>query len=306
MTSSTTSILSAMGVRKPQVDFSNPSPLVTITVGSGSRAKHFSIHQEVISFYSPYFREYFKPGHLKADLPGVDVQVFGLLSHWLYTQEIRLRQPSPTEPSKNVVGTHLLPLTKLWSLAKYFGMPGLQNTIMDRIAPILDLINISDVAKFVIHNYEQTETEGTPIRALALHHAAHNMTPEVLKDIGKSAPPDLLFDISLAFLEHNDLVHNSDRYEVVDPTKFHVGIPEVEDEFLDDETSDVECEVAEEEEEDESVLFEHFGDESNEISEYMTEMAEPCEEEFEEADESEEEDGEETVEDLSDMAGLFD
>ncbi|PVH78377.1 hypothetical protein DL98DRAFT_534033 [Cadophora sp. DSE1049] len=291
--------------RGPKVDFSNPSPLVTVTVGSGSRAKDFTIHQEIICFYSPYFREVFQSGHLKVDMLAVDAQVFGLLTHWLYTQEIRLSESNLAKKSKNVVTTHLLPLTKLWSLARQCDMPGLQNIVMDRLAPILDTINIVDVSAFIMHICKDNKTEGTQIRALAIHHAARHMTPEVLKKIGLSAPREMLFDISMAFLQHNDLVHNSDRYEIVDPSKFHVGIPEVEDELLDDEVSETECEEPEEEE-DESAPYEHFGDESDEIAEHVMEMAEPCEGDFEKADAAEVEQDEELVHDPCDMVGIAD
>lgn len=276
-----------------------------MTVGAGIRAKDFTIHQEIICFYSPFFREVFRSGQVKVDMNDIDVQVFGLLTHWLYTQEIRLNEPDPASQKRNVVRTHLLPLAKLWSLARRCDIPGLQNTVMDRIAPILDAINIMDVGAFIMHIYKNDETEGTQIRALAIHHAAHHLTPEVLKDIGSSAPREMLFDISMAFLQHNDLVHNSDRYEVVESSRFHVGIPEVEDAFLDDEV-DGECEEPEGEETGESALSEHFEDESHEIARGVKEMAEPCGGDFEEAKGAEMEQDEEIVGDPCDMIGLFD
>ena len=277
-----------------------------MTVGAGIRAKDFTIHQEIICFYSPFFREAFRSGQLKVDMHDVDAQVFGLLTHWLYTQEIRLNEPNRANQTKNVVRTHLLPLSKLWSLARKCDMPGLQNTVMDRIAPILDTINITDVGAFIMHIYKDDETEGTQIRALAIRHAAHHLTPEVLKDIGSAAPREMLFDISIAFLQHNDLVHNSDRYEVVNSSEFHVGIPKVEDELLEDEVVENDCEEPEDEEEDDSALSEHFGNDSHEIIGGLMEMADPCRGDFEESTAAEEEQDGEIVRDPCDMIGLFD
>ncbi|KAL2066894.1 hypothetical protein VTL71DRAFT_1318 [Oculimacula yallundae] len=294
--------------RKLTVDFSKPSALVIIIAGKGSRSKEFAIHQEIISFYSPVLAAAFKDGCPSFELVDVEVEIFGLLSHWFYTQEIRLADPDAAKKSKNVVKSHLIPMAKLWSLAQRCDIPGLQNTVMSRMVPVLDNINMVDVASFIMFVYSDENTKDTPLRALAIYFAA-TLTPELLVSIRDLAPRELLFDLGMAFLQHNDLAHNSSRYEVADANMFHVGIPEVEEELLEDELSDLSGEDPESEDEDadEDALEEHFIDDATIIAEEVVEMAAPCDENFQREDGAEVDMEEDLVEDEAECGsdGLF-
>ncbi|KAH9210160.1 hypothetical protein DL95DRAFT_466062 [Leptodontidium sp. 2 PMI_412] len=302
------SYAAAAATQRPKMDFTKPSALVTIIVGKVPRSREFAVHHEVISFYSPFFAALFAQGCTSIELADVEVEIFGLLSHWLYTQEFRLVDPNPTKQSKNVLETHLLPLAKLWNLAQRCDMPGLQNTVMNRIVPILDVIDMVDVTAFIMYVYGVQNTKDTPIRALALHHASQNLTPELLKTIRESAPRELLYEISLGFARHNDVTHNSDLYEVVNPNKFHVGIPEIEDELLEEELNELDCKdpIGEDEDEDENVLQEHFHDDADEIAEQVLEMAVPCDGEFQKEDGADVDQDEEMVEDECTLVDFFD
>ncbi|KAG4429674.1 hypothetical protein IFR05_014845 [Cadophora sp. M221] len=297
----------AATTRGPKLDFTKPSALVTIIAGKPPRSREFSVHQDVISFYSPVFAALFAQS-CTIELANAEVEIFGLLSHWLYTQEIRLADPDPTKKSKNVLKTHLLPLTKLWNLAQRCDMPSLQNTVMSRIVPILDVVSMADVMAFIMYVYGAKNTKDTSIRAIALHHASQNLTPELLNTIRESAPRELLYDISVTFARHNDFTHNSDRYEMANPKKFHVGIPEVEEELLEDELNELDCEdpIGEDEDEDEDALQEHFHDDADEIAEQVLEMVVPCDGDFQKEDGAEVDQDEELVEDECALVGFLD
>ncbi|KAH7304867.1 hypothetical protein BKA65DRAFT_560360 [Rhexocercosporidium sp. MPI-PUGE-AT-0058] len=294
--------------RGPKVDFTKPSFLVTIVAGNGPHCKKFAVHHEVICFYSPAFASIFADGCVSIELTDVEVEIFGLLSHWLYTQEIRLADPETNKKSKNVLKTHLLPLAKLWNLAQHYDMPGLQNTVMSRIVPILDTINIVDVTAFIMYVYGADNTKDTPLRALAIHHASHSLTPELLRSFRDSAPRELLYDMSMAYAKHNDVRHNSDRHNIANPNKFHVGIPEVEEDLFGEELNELDCEdpVDQDEEEDEDAMQEHFHDDANEIAEHVLEMALPCDGDFQKEEGADVDQDEELVEDECALVDFFD
>ncbi|CZS91174.1 uncharacterized protein RCO7_01476 [Rhynchosporium graminicola] len=292
--------------KKPKVDFSKPSALITIVAGKAPHAKGFSFHQDIICFYSPVFKNDIAQGCNSIELEDVEVSTLGLLAHWIYTQEIRLENPDTCKNSATVVNTHLLPLSMLWKLASRFNITGLQNTVINKMVSILDAINIVDATAFVVGVYEDETTINTPIRALAIHHAAKSLTPELLADIRPVAPVDFLYDMSMAFVQHNDLTHNSNRYNFIDPNRFHVGIPEVDEEMLDLELKDLDCEDPDDEKDDENVLQEHFRDDATLVADEVSGMAVPCGDDFHKEDGVDVDQEDVMVEEEDPLGGIFD
>ncbi|KAI9050834.1 hypothetical protein LZ554_004953 [Drepanopeziza brunnea f. sp. 'monogermtubi'] len=225
------------GFRKAVMDFTKPSPLVTFTIGEADQEKVYSIHKSQIEIHAPAIAMGLLQDSLQVRLYDVEVQVFGMMAHWLYTQEVSLTVLDRNKKkSKNLLDTHLLPLAKLYNLAKLFVMPALQNSVMDSLVPMLDKTNVTTISEFAMRVYHDGEAARTPMRALAIHYAAQSFTPEVLAAMQDTAPRDLLFDMSMAYIRHNDLAHNSNLYHLTDPAKFYLKVDGVDlDMFNDDE-----------------------------------------------------------------------
>lgn len=135
-------------------------------------------------------------------------------------------------------------------------MATLRNAAMDKIVAILDCSSMASVASFIIYVYQSSSTAATPMRALAIQQAAQNLTPELLTKMRFTSPPKLFFDMAMAHVKYNDIEHNSDRYDLTDSAKYHVGIPELEDDMISEELEGdlEECLEPEIEEENEQLL----------------------------------------------------
>ncbi|PVH78685.1 hypothetical protein DL98DRAFT_357434, partial [Cadophora sp. DSE1049] len=96
---------------------------VTITAGQGKLVQDFVLHKSFLTHYSPFFRSAFNArfnqgSNQSMKLENVTREVFGLVQHWLYLQQL----PSlPLEPPS------LENLAKVWLAAEHFQIHALQN-----------------------------------------------------------------------------------------------------------------------------------------------------------------------------------
>lgn len=104
--------------------------MVKITIVPNKES--FACHKDLICFHSPSFaaacNSTLNEGATRSiTLSNIEVDDFGLLVAWLYTQQIDL---DGKDRDANV-----LPLTKLWALAARFSITKIQNTIMAQLRP---------------------------------------------------------------------------------------------------------------------------------------------------------------------------
>jgi len=109
---------------------------MTIIVGDGPDAMPFSFHQDRLfscssSFASAYKEHSNANGATAMMLQDVEVPVFGLLFFWLYSESIPQRKVG--EKEEHTLSQTPAQLAKLWVLAARFGIPKLQNTVIDAI-----------------------------------------------------------------------------------------------------------------------------------------------------------------------------
>lgn len=129
----------------------------------------FSIHPELISHYSSFFRHAFHRQNDDQDqikfliLKDVEVSVFGLFNQWLFTQEIECEGASPD----------LMDVAKLWTYGGIWGVWQLQNDAMKLLIPLVSRETEGPqkekktVRQFVEHAY--ATKENTALTKLALH-----------------------------------------------------------------------------------------------------------------------------------------
>ncbi|KAF8852849.1 hypothetical protein BDZ45DRAFT_729877 [Acephala macrosclerotiorum] len=194
-----------------QLNFCGPQIFVTIEAGIGDDKETFTVHQQVVSRHSPFFRAAFEgnfvEGRTKAmNFDDVESGIFGLLVNWVYLHEfVRGDQKRVT----------YLDLAKLWALADRLMMPKLQNAVMDIYTGFKDPqnlnvpawdrdvdtpdMNVEAMVKVVKFVYESTP-ETAPLRALCVKTVMWILKDEEREDaeayferfVGKSVGMDLI------------------------------------------------------------------------------------------------------------------
>ncbi|KAF8852838.1 hypothetical protein BDZ45DRAFT_762900 [Acephala macrosclerotiorum] len=148
---------SSQRARNKGPSFRKPQSIVTINVGPLEAIESFVIHRHLLTHYSSYFTTAFTPPHLESktnviSLPGICPETFGLVTHWLYTQQLDL---IPQEQALNVI-----PLAKLWCLAAKFRIAKLQNKVMSWLHPLTEGIQGDELKEFLCFVYEEDEGIG--------------------------------------------------------------------------------------------------------------------------------------------------
>ncbi|KAE8445846.1 hypothetical protein EG329_012769 [Mollisiaceae sp. DMI_Dod_QoI] len=162
-----------------RLDFCGPQVFVTIEAGVGVEKESFTVHQQVISRWSLFFRAAFESNFTEGltklmTFDDVEGDIFGMPVNWIYLKEI------VRGDEKRVT---YLNLAKLWSLGERFIMPQLQNAVMDMFTGYDDPSNehepartyedegrekfIEAVYNFVKHVYQATSI-ACPLRPLCV------------------------------------------------------------------------------------------------------------------------------------------
>ncbi|KAI4719439.1 hypothetical protein E4T48_04306 [Aureobasidium sp. EXF-10727] len=143
----------------------------TVILVVGAAKEHYSLHKELLCFYSDFLRAAFNGSFKEAterkiELPDVEIEVFESFQVWLYTQkmpknEIRPAQVYPEWPL----------LTKLWIFGDKYQIPLLQNNVADAM---LDKVDKDKEAPLFALNlaYENT-TSNAPLRKILVDVMAY-------------------------------------------------------------------------------------------------------------------------------------
>jgi BTB/POZ domain len=186
---------------------------VTVFVGE-SNTKPFKIHLEAIIHYSPYFKAAFtNPDHVESQtkamqLPTVDEKVFGLFNNWLYTQDIDHGDGSELQ---------LMELAKLWTAAKTWKVPSLQNKALFKMTKLLitepgSPSQEKDAALRQFLNHAYATDEETALKKMAVH-AMFQVLPSVVlpKEWVADFPNGMLADFAEALMAHHQTLDGKDK-----------------------------------------------------------------------------------------------
>ncbi|TIA72821.1 hypothetical protein D6C76_06817 [Aureobasidium pullulans] len=140
-----------------------------VTVVVGSKKKSYSLHKDLLCFYSDYFRAAFNGSFKEAtdgkiELMEVEPEVFDIFQVWLYLR--RLQTP------ENVF-TCFMRLAQLWVFGGKHQVPLLQNEVMDDIFAKRAQLKAFHPA-LVKLAYEQTPV-GSPLRKAVIEVTGYNM-----------------------------------------------------------------------------------------------------------------------------------
>ncbi|KAE8445851.1 hypothetical protein EG329_012774 [Mollisiaceae sp. DMI_Dod_QoI] len=191
--------------RNKRPSFRKPQSFVIINIGHSDSVEIFAIHRHLLVHYSSYFASAFSPPHLEAEtqtitLPDVCPDTFGLITHWLYTQQLDL---IPQEQATNVI-----PLAKLWCLAAKFRIAKLQNKIMSWLQPVTEGLQGDALKVFLCFVYEEDgeNTEKEKLKKLAVDRMAWGTTAKTLGVWiqGGFLPAGMILDVLVALKGDRD------------------------------------------------------------------------------------------------------
>jgi hypothetical protein len=139
--------------------------VVTLVVGPDK--KEFTVHKDLLVFYSDYFRAAFNGSFVEAtdrkiDLFDANQEAFEHFLTWLYTRKLASDDEQPLG---------LIALVDLWLLGDRFQVPMLQNCVMDKIIPQPNDDTVFELG-LVEAAYENT-TVGSPLRRVLLEILAY-------------------------------------------------------------------------------------------------------------------------------------
>lgn len=175
---------------------------------AGPEKLEFRVHRHVITHYSTHFEDYFN-SHQSADgegkakmLPEVDAEVFGLFSHWNYTQQI---EHAATRPSEQAKRPKLMELAKLWTWAGVWNVPKLQNEVMLMLGHLVlhdrqPITRGTPIWQFFRHAY--TSTGGDHLKRLAIEKMSRIVSRLVpLSQWTTEFPDGMLVDLTTALVK---------------------------------------------------------------------------------------------------------
>ena len=175
------------------IAYRRPQSVVTIIFGPEDSKETFVVHKDLVCHYSPFFSTAFNSNFAESTtkamtLPDVDLDSFGLLVHWLYTQQIDI-------DSKDG-GANVLPMAKLWTLAERFLITKLQNKIMDKLRVLVEFAEKQNLKDFLHYAYEAKEK--SPLKQLAADRMAWKTTQQALGAWIDHLPDGMLVDIVMS------------------------------------------------------------------------------------------------------------
>jgi hypothetical protein len=175
--------------------------MVTVIVGKEQYKRTFAVHKSLISHYSTFFKNAFTSVLVEGEsqmmtLEDVDSSAFGLVIHWLYTQDLK-GGAGDDAPS-------VFLLAHIWSLAGRFNIPQLQNTTMENFqARLGSLDNWDRFLDVILYVYEDDKPKDSPLRKLAAQKMSYGMRERWTTEVDKF-PSSFMADVMAILFDFHD------------------------------------------------------------------------------------------------------
>ncbi|TIA13725.1 hypothetical protein D6C80_06131 [Aureobasidium pullulans] len=157
---------------------------VKILVGPGKEA--YSVHKELLCFYSDFFRAAFNGSFKEAiesriELPDAEVSIFEAFQTWLYARTLLNAEDPMDKPDRPFYHSHPI-LAKLWIFGDKYQIPLLQNNVIDIMHAKVEKDNNTPVKaiKLVYENALPGSSLREAIVTIMAHKAKLSVTDGVL------------------------------------------------------------------------------------------------------------------------------
>lgn len=150
---------------------------MTLIVGVGSKTKSFSVHKNILSQTSSFFKAACKPEWMKPEdrvirFPDDDVEAIRVMVYWMYSDELCVHQKHLddfaywTQPAQDAMKTHWGLFAKLYVIGDKYAIPRLQNHCIDAMLQSRHK-NLGIICPAIIpFVYENTSSPSDPLRRL--------------------------------------------------------------------------------------------------------------------------------------------
>ncbi|KAG9666959.1 hypothetical protein KCU95_g18048, partial [Aureobasidium melanogenum] len=166
--------------------------VVTIEVGPENKA--FIIHEDLLFFYSDYFRTAFKGSFREANegklsLPEESTKTFYIFNSFIYTGQLR--------DMDSVIGIELRAYTlcALWIFGDKYLAPAFQNTVIDHLVERTEKVQ-KPLDKLMTYIYEGTLVDA-PLRKLVVDWQVYGGNPTT-KETLSHWPAEAVTDLAIA------------------------------------------------------------------------------------------------------------
>ncbi|KIN03964.1 hypothetical protein OIDMADRAFT_26597 [Oidiodendron maius Zn] len=184
-----------------RVNFTTPTAMVTLVVGSSDNPVKFTLHKDFACHYSPVFHAAFNGNFIEGQtqtyhLEDAQDKVVTLLVQWIYTRRI-VTTDNYTDYEN---------LITLWILADKLCMPALQNAIIDRLFKTKPK---PDCRMAIIGSLEKIYNEtagGCQLQKFAVDVCATYLKPDDIRETLQLFPAEFLIDYASRFYRPHILV----------------------------------------------------------------------------------------------------
>ncbi|KAI4729861.1 hypothetical protein E4T49_02313 [Aureobasidium sp. EXF-10728] len=144
----------------------------TVTLVIGKERKTYTLHKDLLCFYSDYFRTAFNGSFREAlerkiELPDVEITLFEESQVWLYTRNL---------PDFASICSYFAFLVEMWIFGGRYQIPLLQNQVMDKM--LTESNKSSSFAPSVVRRVYAKTLVGSPLRKACIEIVACTMQLE--------------------------------------------------------------------------------------------------------------------------------
>ncbi|KAI4717949.1 hypothetical protein E4T48_05857 [Aureobasidium sp. EXF-10727] len=144
----------------------------TVTLVISKERKSYTLHKDLLCFYSDYFRAAFNGSFKEAlerkiELPDVEISIFEEFQVWLYTRNL---------PDSTSRCSYFAFLVEMWIFGGRYQIPLLQNQVMDKI--FTESKKSFTFTPSVVRKVYQKTLMGSPLRKACIEIVACSMRLE--------------------------------------------------------------------------------------------------------------------------------
>ncbi|THZ08703.1 hypothetical protein D6C91_10074 [Aureobasidium pullulans] len=153
----------------------------TVKILVGPEKEAYSVHKELLCFYSDFFRAAFNGSFKEAiesqiELPDAEISIFEAFQTWLYARTLLNAEDPMDKPDRPFYHSHPI-LAKLWIFGDKYQIPLLQNNVIDTMHEKVEKDKLAP-STCVALAYENT-LPGSCLRRAVVDIVAHRALLEV-------------------------------------------------------------------------------------------------------------------------------
>jgi hypothetical protein len=187
--------------------------MVTFIIGEEGSQETFLVHKEVACDSTPVFERAFNSVFIEGQDQNYRITdttrgAFQLLMQWMYSRDLELKQLDEAwianPDNKYAADEEDHELVELWVLAEKYGIPALQNRVIEAMVDIGSITQCIPNGTFP-YVYENT-AKGSPLRRLCVAMVATYFTAKKVKEVFQDLnyyPAEFFYELSITVMDYS-------------------------------------------------------------------------------------------------------